>query len=298
VSLRIKGVIVPLLTPFDERGALDTAAVARLVDFLIARGVHGLFPGGTTGEGPLLSTDERRALAEAVVRAADGRVPVIIHTGAITTHEAVTLTRHAQECGADAAALITPFYFHYSDDALFRHFATVCEAAPDFPIYLYNNPGVTGHVIDADLVARLAEAYPNVTGMKDSGGKLENLLRCMSLQGGAFNTASGNDGDILAALALGIDACVSGNANFVPELVVALYEAASSGDLPRARELQAQVNAVRRLLEDGRDLSLFKGMLAARGIPVGTVRAPLVPAPDDVIRDKWQALEALGLWSE
>ena len=160
MSLRIKGVIVPLLTPFDERGALDTAAVARLVDFLIARGVHGLFPGGTTGEGPLLSTDERRALAEAVVRAADGRVPVIIHTGAITTHEAVTLTRHAQECGADAAALITPFYFHYSDDALFRHFATVCEAAPDFPIYLYNNPGVTGHVIDADLVARLVRRIP------------------------------------------------------------------------------------------------------------------------------------------
>lgn len=295
MSLRIKGVIVPLLTPFDRQGALDHAALARLVEFLIARGVQGLFPGGTTGEGPLLTLDERRALAETVVRAADGRVPVIIHTGAITTRDAVALTRHAQACGADAAALITPYYFRYSDEALFRHFAAVCEAAPEFLIYLYNNPAVTGNAIDAGLVRRLAEAYPNVAGMKDSGGQLENLLRCMGLRGGAFNTASGNDGDILAALALGIDACVSGNANFVPELIVALYHAASSGDLARARALQLQVNSVRYLLEDGRDLSLFKAILQARGVPVGTVRAPLVPAPEDVARAKWQALQALGL---
>jgi len=104
VSLRIRGVIVPLLTPFDRHGAIDHAAIGRLVEFLIERGVHGLFPGGTTGEGPLLSPEERRALAETVVRAADGRVPVIIHTGAITTREAVELTRHAQSCGASAAA--------------------------------------------------------------------------------------------------------------------------------------------------------------------------------------------------
>lgn len=295
MSLHIKGVIVPLLTPFDRQGALDHAALARLVEFLIARGVQGLFPGGTTGEGPLLTLDERRALAETVVRAADGRVPVIIHTGAITTRDAVALTRHAQACGADAAALITPYYFRYSDEALFRHFAAVCEAAPEFPIYLYNNPAVTGNAIDAGLVRRLAEAYPNVAGMKDSGGQLENLLRCMGLRGGAFNTASGNDGDILAALALGIDACVSGNANFVPELIVALYHAAAAGDLARARALQLQVNSVRYLLEDGRDLSLFKAILQARGVPVGTVRAPLVPAPEDVARAKWQALQALGV---
>lgn len=293
--MRIKGVIVPLLTPFDRQGALDHTALARLVEFLIARGVRGLFPGGTTGEGPLLSLDERRALAETVVRAAGGRAPVIIHTGAITTQDAVALTRHAQDCGADAAALITPYYFRYSEEALFRHFAAVCEAAPDFPIYLYNNPAVTGNAIDAGLVRRLAETYPNVTGMKDSSGKLENLLRCMGLRGGAFNTASGNDGDILAALALGIDACVSGNANFAPELIVDLYHAAASGDLARARALQTQVNSVRCLLEDGRDLSLFKAILQARGLPVGTVRAPLLPAPEDTVRHKWQALQALGL---
>lgn len=295
MSLRIKGVIVPLLTPFDRTGALDLAATARLVEFLIERGVHGLMPGGTTGEGPLLSEDERRALAETVVRAADGRLPVIVHTGAITTREAVALTRHAQACGAAAAALITPYYFRYTDDALLRHYVAVCEAVPDFPVYLYNNPAVTGNVISAGLAARVVEACPNVAGMKDSGGQLENLLRCMPLRGGAFNTASGNDGDILAALALGMDACVSGNANVVPELVTALYRAASGGDLLEARRLQGLVNRVRDILEDGRDLSLFKAVLAARGLPIGTVRAPLVPAPEEAARRKWQELQTLDL---
>lgn len=295
MSWRIKGIIVPLLTPFDRTGSLDLTAAGRLVEYLIKRGVHGLMPGGTTGEGPLLSEDERRVLAETVVRAADGRLPVIVHTGAITTREAVALTQHAQACGGAAAALITPYYFRYTDEALFRHYVAVCEAVPDFPIYLYNNPAVTGNVISADLAARVVEACPNVVGMKDSGGHLENLLRCMTLRDGTFNTASGNDGDILAALALGMDACVSGNANVVPELVTALYRAASGGDLPEARRLQRRVNRVREILEDGRDLSLFKAMLTARGLPVGTVRAPLVPASEDAARRKWHELQALDL---
>ena len=295
VNLRIKGVIVPLLTPFDRHGALDNGATAGLVHFLIERGIHGLLPGGTTGEGPLLVAEERRALAETVVRAANGQVPVIIHSGAITTGEAIELTRHAQSCGAAGAALITPFYYRFSDQALFSHFVQICAAVPDFPIYLYNNPAVTGNHISAELVARLVEACPNIVGMKDSGGRLENLLRCMSLRDGAFNTASGNDGDILAALALGMDACVSGNANFVPELVVALADAASSGDLERARHLQQQLNAVRDVLEDGRDLSLFKGVLARRGLPVGDVRAPMLQAPESMIASCWQAMTALDL---
>lgn len=293
VSLRIKGVIVPLLTPFDRRGALDCAATAQLVEFLIERGVHGLFPGGTTGEGPLLSAEERRLLAETAIRAADGRLPVIIHTGAITTREAVELTQHARYSGASAAALIPPYYFRYSDEALFRHFSAVCESVPDFPIYLYNNPTVTGNTLDAALVARLAEAYPHIRGMKDSSGHLENLLRCAPLQGETFNTASGNDSDILAALALGIDACVSGNANCVPEVILDLYHAFAAGDLEQARALQKKVNTVREILEDGRDLSLLKGVLAKRGILIGEVRAPLVQASKAALASKVAALSRL-----
>lgn len=290
---KVCGVIVPVLTPFDSGGRLDTHALAALVEYLIARGVHGLFPGGTTGEGPLLSVDERKLLGETVVAAAAGRVPVIIHTGAITTAATIELTRHAQAIGAAAAAVMPPFYFRHSDAALLAHYLTVTRAAPDFRFYLYNFPFVSNNTLTFELVTALLARAPNIVGMKDSSGSLELLARLAAVTGGAFNTANGGDGQILAAQALGLDACVSGNANVVPELVVALYEAASAGDLARARGLQQKLNRVRELLGDGGDLSLFKQIMARRGIPVGDVRAPLLPAAPELVEARWQELLAL-----
>lgn len=295
MNLKVKGVIVPLLTPFDEQGGINTGAIKQLVEFLIERGIHGVFPGGTTGEGPLLTTQERRQLAEAVVEAVDGRIPVIVHTGAITTREAIELTQHARDIGAQAAAIIPPYFYHHSDEGLLRHFESVAQQVPDFPIYLYNNPAVSGNHTSAELVARLVECCPNVVGMKDSSGGLATLAACSALRDGNFNTANGDDGLILAALAMGIDACVSGNANVVPELVVALYHAVIEGNLALAREQQRKIDAVRQILGDGGDLSLFKGILAQRGPGAGAVRAPLLQAPEAVIKQRWQALNALGL---
>jgi len=234
-------------------------------------------------------------VAEMVVEAARGRVPVIIHTGAITTQQAVELTQHAVSIGADAVALIPPYYYHYSDDALFAHFARVAEQAPDMPIYLYENPAVTGNCLSFDLIERLVARYPNIVGLKDSSGALATLAAAGKLRDGQFNTATGQDGLILAGVAMGADACVSGNANVVPELIVDLYDAASGGDLPRARALQSKLDAVRAILRDGADLSLFKAGLAQRGLSVGTVRAPLVRASDAAIAECWQALTALNL---
>lgn len=290
---KVYGVIVPVLTPFDSAGRLDTHALAALVEYLVARGVHGLFPGGTTGEGPLLSLDERKLLGETVVAAAAGRVPVIIHTGAITTAATIELTHHAQAIGAAAAAVMPPFYFRHSDAALLAHYLAVTQAAPDFRFYLYNFPFVSNNTLTYELVSVLLAKAPNIVGMKDSSGSLELLARLAAVTGGAFNTANGGDGQILAAQALGLDACVSGNANIVPELVVALYDAASTGDLAQARALQQKLNRVRELLGDGSDLSLFKQMAARRGVPVGDVRAPLQPAPPALVEARWQELLAL-----
>jgi dihydrodipicolinate synthase/N-acetylneuraminate lyase len=267
-----------------------------LVNFLIERGIHGLFPGGTTGELPLLTLPERRLLAENVVDAANGRIPVIIHTGATTTRGTLELTRHAQEIGASAAAVIPPYYFHYTEAALFSHYAAVAGATPDFPIYLYNNPGVgNNNRLSFSLAERLMDEYSNIVGMKDSSGSFELLNQLSRKRGGAFNTASGGDGQILMGVAAGIDACVSGNANVVPELVVALHAAASAENLSLARELQAKMDAVRRLLEDGRDLSLFKAGLAKRGLPVGTVRAPLLQASEAVVERRWHQIISLEI---
>jgi 4-hydroxy-tetrahydrodipicolinate synthase len=292
---KLKGIIVPLLTPFDSAGTVDAAAVCQLVNFLIERGIHGLFPGGTTGEGPLLTLDERRELAEIILKEAAGRVPVIIQVGALTTRDTIALAQHAQAAGANAAAVVTPYYYRLTDEALFRYFEQVAASVPDFPIFLYNIPQLTGNNISSELVTRLVERCPNIIGMKDSSGSLATLTACLPLRAGHFNAVNGSDGMILAALAMGINACVSGNANVFPELLVALYHAATSGDLVHARELQRQVDGVRRILADGGDLSLFKAILARRGVPVGTVRSPLLQASAAAVAQRWDELNALKL---
>jgi 4-hydroxy-tetrahydrodipicolinate synthase len=294
-SLGLKGIIVPLVTPFDNRGEIDLAATRDLVQFLIERGVHGLFPGGTTGEWTLLTLKERHKLAEVVVDAADGRVPVLVHTGTLTTRDTLTLTRHARSIGAQAAAIVTPFYLHLTDEALAGYFEQIANDVPEYPIYLYNIPQLTGRNISLSLIRRLVENCPNIVGMKDSSGSLSTLVASAPLRDGDFNTAIGADGLTLAGVAVGIDAFISGNANVVPELIVALYEAASSGDLILARELQRQLDTVRQLLGDGSNYSLFKGILAQRGIAVGQVRAPLLQSPEAIIQERWRELSALVL---
>lgn len=295
MTFRVRGVIVPLVTPFDGFGRIDARATKRLIHFLIDCGVHGLFPGGTTGEGPLLTTQERQRLAELVVEYAGGRVPVIVHTGAASTAEVITLTEHAREIGAQAVAIVPPFYYSHTDEALFRHFEKVTNQVPDLPVYLYNNPWVACNHLSAELVANLVEHCPSIVGLKDSSGKLDLLSACLSLKDGCFNTASGPDELVLDALILGCDACVSGNANVVPELVVGLFEAAIAGNLGQARKLQQTLTAALHLMGDGRDLSLFKSMLARRGLSVGTVREPLLQASESSSIECWRQLERLGI---
>jgi len=295
MQLKIQGVIVPLLTLYHPSEGVDRSAMQALVDFLIERGVNALFPGGTTGEGPLLSLPERMRLAEITVEAARGRVPVIVHTGAITTPDTVAVTRHARAAGAQAAAIMPPFFYHHTDQGLIQHYETVAEQVPDFPLYLYNYPAVSNNTLTASLVAELTRRIPSLVGLKDSGGGLELLTACAALRNGQFNTASGSDRQILAAFQAGFDACVSGNANVVPELVVSLYLAARARDWETARALQAKVDAVRPILRDGSQLSLYKAMLTRRGLNGGRVRPPLLQADEAQTAECWQALINLDI---
>ena len=292
----LHGVIVPTLTPFQDGGALDVAAVATLVDYLVERGVHGLFAGGTTGEGFLLSLEERRRLAEVTVTAAAGRIPVIIQTGTPTTADTLALTRHAHEAGADAAAILPPYVYHHSSAALLRHYTTVAQSVPDLPILLYNFPAISNNALTFDLIMEMRSQAPNIVGMKDSSGSLETLVRLKTATDGAFLAFNGGDGQVLMGLAMGLDGCVSGNANVTPELLVALYDATVSGDLAQARRLQLTLNQVRDLLGDGGNLSLFKRMIARRGVDVGDVRPPLLPAEEALVDERWRRLAALDVF--
>ena len=166
---------------------------------------------------------------------------------------------------------------------------------PDLPLYLYNFPAISHNTLHAELILALITEAPNIVGMKDSSGSLETLIQLSAATQGRFNAINGSDGQALMALAMGCDGCVSGNANVAPELMVALYQATTSGDLTTARLLQQKLNQVRAVLGDGGNLSLFKAMLARRGIAVGDVRAPLLPASEALIEAKWNELSAIGI---
>jgi 4-hydroxy-tetrahydrodipicolinate synthase len=295
LDFSVQGVIAALITPFDEQGRVNAQALERLVEFEIRAGVNGLSPCGTTGEVALLSFEERQRVAEIVVRAARGRVPVLVQTGAAGTEMTLALTRHAQTIGADAATVVTPWYFHLSDDALLQHYVCVAASVPDFPIYLYNIPQLTGNDLKPALVHAIAERCPNVVGLKDSGGMLMQVIEAAQARGGKFNVTMGSDGLIVPALVSGIRANISGNANACPEVLVELHRAFARGDLAGAQTAQTCVNHIRRILKDGGDLSLFKAVLTYRGIPCGGVRAPLLNASPETIDAAIQALLDLGI---
>ena len=290
-----RGVICPTVTPLKPDGDINPAMIPALVDYLIDRGVAGIYPLGSTGEGPLFSVAERKTIAAATTEAVAGRVPVIIHTGAASTRDTIALTQHARDIGADAASVITPWYYRHSDAALEAHYRAILEAVPGFAVYLYNLPNFANNNLSAELVTRLAQAHDNCVGLKDSSGDLMTMCAVNGLQGGRFNTAIGPDNLILAGLALGLDCSVSGNSNHFPELLSAIHEAFHAGDLAETRRLQKQLNAASEVIGSGGWLTVVKGILAHRGLAVGGVRAPMLAASEETIRACIAQLDALQM---
>ena len=288
-----RGVICPIVTPLKANGDINPDMIGPLVDFLIDRGVAGIYPLGSTGEGPLFTTDERKTVAAATVEAVAGRVPVIVHTGAITTGETIALTRHAQAIGADAASIITPWYFVHGEEALESHYRAVLKSVVGFPVWLYNLPKFAVNNLSAALVTRLARTFENCVGLKDSSGDLMTMCAVNHLQGGRFNTAIGPDNLILAGLALGLDCSVSGNCNHFPEIVAGIHNAFHAGDLAAAQSLQKQLKAASDVIGSAGWLTAVKGVLAERGLPVGPVRPPMIHASDEAIRACIAQLRAL-----
>ena len=161
------GLMPAMVTPFDERGEMDLAATEAVIERFIEAGVNGISPLGSTGEASHLTADERRRFAEEVTRIVAGRVPVVVGVGFSGTRETVELARHAQEAGADAVLVVSPFYWKVGEEGLFRHFATVAEVV-GIPVVIYNLPMLTGIDLSPSLVARIAAECPNVVGLKDT----------------------------------------------------------------------------------------------------------------------------------
>jgi 4-hydroxy-tetrahydrodipicolinate synthase len=210
---RIKGSITALITPF-KNGEIDEPAFKRLVEWQIAEGTTGLVPVGTTGESPTLSHKEHMRVVELCVETARGRVPVIAGAGSNSTREAIELTRHAKQVGADAALSVAPYYNKPTQDGLYRHFAAIAEAV-DLPIVLYNIPGRSIVEIAVETMAKLAQ-IPNIVGVKDATGNLARASRDRDALPKSFVRLSGDDATALGFNAHGGVGCISVTSNVAP----------------------------------------------------------------------------------
>ena len=291
-----KGVIPAMVTPLKDEGrSLDVDALKRYCAFLAVRKVDGVFCGGTTGEGPLLSVDERKKLAEVTVSQLKGKVSVIVQTGCIRTDQTLELTKHARDIGADAAGVVLPYYYTYSDETLYAYFAEIAESVPAFPLFIYNIPGCTTNNIGAGLFERLLNSIDSIVGIKNSSDDIFQTSSFIHIAGKRCAIFNGSDGLLLPALSIGAAGFVSGNASAFPEPFVELFHAFKEGDLVRARDRQRFIDQLRKILASGRDNASFKRALQFRGVPVGGVRRPDRDLTDEESARLRESLRSLDL---
>ena len=284
------GVAPAMATPLvPGTHTVNTAVVPQLVNFLLDKGVKGLFIGGTTGEGTQLDDDQRRALHEAAVAAA-GRAPVLLHVGAQRTEAAVALARHAVTLRPAAIVAMTPTFYGLSDDALARYYHAIADAAPDTPLFLYDIPQFAVNGIGPALLARLAAELPSLAGLKTSRVDIQIVRQLIDALPPDRILLAGNESAALASLALGADGLISGLSTAIPEPFVALTQAVAAGQLDEARAWQRCINKLLAVLGGAR-IGGIKAILNQRGIPVG----PPVPTLDASDAPLWpRAAEILG----
>ena len=229
-----KGAIVAIVTPF-KNGKVDEGKLRELIEFQIVNGTDGIVPCGTTGESPTLSHEEHDRVVEITVDAVKKRVPVIAGTGSNSTAEALRLTKHAHEVGADGALMVCPYYNRPTQEGLYQHYKFIAENV-SIPIIVYNIPGRTGVNLLPDTLARLAK-IPNMVGTKEASGSLKQMHDVISLCGPDFAVLSGDDFFTYPLLCLGGHGIISVVSNVAPADMAALVDAFAAGDLKKAKDL-------------------------------------------------------------
>ncbi len=273
-----QGSLVAMVTPFRD-GRVDEAKIRELVEFHVKNGTDGLVPCGTTGESPTLSHEEHKRLVEIVVAAAAGRIPVVAGTGSNSTAEAIDLTVHAAKAGADAALLVSPYYNKPTQQGLYEHFKAIAQAAPDLPLILYNIQGRTAVNIETDTLARLA-GIPNIVGVKEASGSLDQMTSVVLACGPDFTMLSGDDSLTLPLMAVGGRGVISVVANFLAKEVAEMTHAALDGDWKRARELHWKLFPICRAMFIETNPIPVKEAMAMLGMIRAEWRLPMCPMSD------------------
>lgn len=288
----IQGSIPALVTPFKD-GALDIEALRSLVEWQIESGSTGLVAVGTTGESPTLSHEEHETVVEEVVKAANGRVPVIAGTGSNNTAEGIRLTQHAARVGADAALVVTPYYNKPSQEGLYQHFKALHDSA-DVPILIYNIPGRSAIDMSVETMASLSK-LPRIVGVKDATGDLSRVPKQRMACGKDFIQLSGEDATALGFNAHGGTGCISVTANVAPELCARMQAATLGGDYEAALEITDRLMPLHISIFIEPGLAGAKYGLSLLGRCSEEVRLPIV-TPSEATRNAIrEAMDRAGI---
>jgi len=275
--LVLNGIFVPHVTPFTREGELDLKALRACVRFWLESVVSGLVPCGSNGEAPYLSRQERIKVIETVVDEVNGKIPVVAGTGSMSTKETITFTKDAKDLGADAALIVTPFYFKPTNREMQEHYRTISEAV-DLPIVVYNVPKFTGFSLETAFIHQLVSENEKIIGLKDSSGNIGAITEIIRLVGDKISVLAGTADVALPTFLLEGKGAIIAVANVFPKLCSQLYETFKNGKYEEAKTLQKRISFANEVLvKRYNQLSAIKEALRLQGLPGGYPRKPALP---------------------
>jgi 4-hydroxy-tetrahydrodipicolinate synthase len=294
---RLRGIFTPNIVPLDQHGEICEGELRRYVDWLIARGVHGLYPNGSTGEFTRFTAEERRRIIDIIVDQNAGRVPVLAGAAEANARETIHACEHYAELGVRAVAIVSPFYYKLSPAGVYAYFKEIADHSP-VDVTLYNIP-MFASPIDVPTVQRLAEQCPRVVGIKDSSGDLPHMMRMIAAVRPLrpnFSFLTGWDAALMPMLLVGCDGGTNATSGVVPEITRKLYDLTVTGKLDQARDLQYRLlELFDVMLYSAEFPEGFRAALSLRGIETGAGRQPKSPSQQlelNSLRDKLQCLLA------
>jgi 4-hydroxy-tetrahydrodipicolinate synthase len=290
----LRGSLTALVTPFDKGGRFDEKAFRAFVDWQIAEGTTGLVPVGTTGESPTLSHDEHRHVVKTCIDAAKGRAPVVAGAGSNNTEEAVGLVKFAEEAGADAVLVVTPYYNKPTQRGLYAHFAAVAKAT-SLPVIIYNIPPRSVIDMTPETMGRLAHDFKNIAGVKDATGKVERVSEQRMTCGKDFIQLSGEDASALGFNAHGGVGCISVTSNVAPRLCAEFQAATLDNDKEKSLELQDRLMPLHKAIFIEPGLAGAKYALSRLGRVENVVRLPLTTIEESTAEKIDAAMKQAGL---
>ncbi len=272
---KFEGIIVANLTPFTEEGVLDETAYREHIEFMIERGIHGLFPIGTMGEGINIPLEEKKHIIDVLVDQVKDRVDIIVQGTCVNTAESIAFARYCYEKGVHAMALITPWFYSYDEENLYQNFSAIASAVPQMPIFIYNNPDRANNKLSVKLYKRLVQTCENIVGVKDSSKDMVLFQDYINELPEEAIAISGSDGLFYLSLCAGAKGIVTAIANSHPEIFVALWNAYNAGDKDHACEIQKEINQMRSIFKIGPYASGYKYAIEKRGLKFGGFRLPV-----------------------